>query len=307
VGRHQQDPTTLQGYGITDALPLKPLLGAKVDLDDIISTGWYHQSLSINAASGSNYPTPTAGMLSVYAAGSMVYQHYLDYQGKRRWWRVKYNDDWSTWAGCPTLDELHAYADRVGNMQSTVPMVGNMSLLPATTGSFIEATGTGGYTLTLPSTTGISASAYAIYNNCPAAITVSAARGQNINLGLSNVATFSLPPGGTAWVVTDGVSWSIIAGTVAGIGGNQTWQTPIRTAGTTYYNTTGRPIAISLALYSNASGLGTFYVNGAYVAEGGGNGVAAVRESIFTIVPPGASYQFNVSGSLNIESWAELR
>ncbi|WP_374556011.1 pyocin knob domain-containing protein [Aquitalea pelogenes] len=95
-------PTTLAGYGITDALPLKPLLGAKVDLDDIISTGWYHQSLNSNAASGSNYPIPTAGMLSVYAAGSMVYQHYLDYQGKRIYWRVKYNDTWSAWAGCPT-------------------------------------------------------------------------------------------------------------------------------------------------------------------------------------------------------------
>ncbi|BBF84871.1 phage tail fiber protein [Aquitalea magnusonii] len=99
-------PTTLAGYGITDALPLKPLLGAKVDLDGIISTGWYHQSLNSNAASGSNYPTPTAGMLSVYASDTMVYQLYQDFQGKRLWWRVQYNDTWSAWQSGATLDDI---------------------------------------------------------------------------------------------------------------------------------------------------------------------------------------------------------
>lgn len=98
-------PTTLAGYGITDALPLKPLLGAKVDLDGIISTGWYHQSLNINAASGSNYPTPTAGMLSVYASDTMVYQLYQDFQGKRLWWRVQYNGTWSAWQASATMSD----------------------------------------------------------------------------------------------------------------------------------------------------------------------------------------------------------
>jgi phage-related tail fiber protein len=103
--------STLEGYGIVDALPLKPLLGANVDLDGMISTGWYHQSLNINATSGSNYPAPTAGMLSVYAMGSMVYQQYLDYQGKRIYWRVKYNDTWSAWQSTATVAEQPALWD----------------------------------------------------------------------------------------------------------------------------------------------------------------------------------------------------
>lgn len=96
------------------------------------------------------------------------------------------------------------------------------------------------------------------------------------------------------------------------IGNGQTWQsfTPgtQRVVGTTYYNSTGKPIAVGIGWYMTASSLYYLYVNGVIVGEAGGSGAAAVRGQLFAIVPPGASYQLTAStGSLTIEYWAELR
>ena len=112
-------PTTLAGYGIGDALPIRANLGGTVDLSTVLDSGLYHQPATLGATSGSNYPTPHAGMLSVYASGAMVYQQYLDYLGKRLWWRVKYRDYWSTWAACITVDELPGQWDTRLNQRMT--------------------------------------------------------------------------------------------------------------------------------------------------------------------------------------------
>ncbi|MBA4709585.1 pyocin knob domain-containing protein [Aquitalea aquatica] len=112
-------PTTLAGYGIGDALALKPGLADKVDLNSISETGLYHQSNNAAAESGSNYPTPYAGMLFVFSAGLMCYQQFQDYQGKRLWWRVKYRDAWSTWNASTALVELPGQWDTRLNQRMT--------------------------------------------------------------------------------------------------------------------------------------------------------------------------------------------
>lgn len=122
-------------------------------------------------------------------------------------------------------------------------------------------------------------------------------------------------------VFTTGTGWSTpslvqpIGGqalaALSSIGYGQTWQTftpgTTRIVGTTYYNTTGKPIFVS-ANGQSAGGAWNFgwTVNGVVV----GNGGMALNNSAFTtqtaIIPPGASYVLTQSGTL-ITGWQELR
>ena len=98
---------------------------------------------------------------------------------------------------------------------------------------------------------------------------------------------------------------------LAGIGNGQTWQDvkTSRTAGTVYYNTTGKPIMVSIkgalgdsvGIYSNPSGTPTtqIAVSDGYNA-GGGVGSAA---GITAIIPPNWAYK---STSMTIALWMEL-
>jgi len=105
---------------------------------------------------------------------------------------------------------------------------------------------------------------------------------------------------------------SLTAQTDAAPGYGQTWQnvTASRAAGTTYTNTTTKPITVSIGLQSitNAD-QAVFSVNGVTVWIGqtntpGGNYYAGIS----IIVPIGATYllTFN-TGPYGIDSWAELR
>lgn len=94
------------------------------------------------------------------------------------------------------------------------------------------------------------------------------------------------------------------------IGHGQTWQDMIasRAVGTTYYNTTGRPITVSVRasisaggsyIIFNCQGVGTAFA----VAYGPG-----VQVTVVGIVPPGASYLVTqTGGTATLIMWAELR
>jgi hypothetical protein len=106
-------------------------------------------------------------------------------------------------------------------------------------------------------------------------------------------------------------TWATTPSTIQGYGGqalasmssigySQTWQTVTRTSGTTYYNTTGRPI--SVVGYGDAASAASFtatlVVNGITVSNAGGNGDTANgggQYYLSGIVPPSASYVFTVS------------
>lgn len=87
------------------------------------------------------------------------------------------------------------------------------------------------------------------------------------------------------------------------IGIGQTWQivTGSRAVGTTYYNTTGRPIQVVIVVAGNGQqtniAVDGVNVNGGYIAASGTSNVTA-------IVPVGSSYK--ATGNTPI-SWAELR
>lgn len=75
----------------------KGLIGSAVDLNTYTTIGIYHQNTNANAAAGTNYPAPFAGMLTVYAQASMVYQTYQIYNTGERYHRSWYSTAWSAW------------------------------------------------------------------------------------------------------------------------------------------------------------------------------------------------------------------
>lgn len=113
-------------------------------------------------------------------------------------------------------------------------------------------------------------------------------------------------------------TWATAPSTIQGAGGNavtamsslgygQTWQdvTGSRAAATTYYNTTGRPIMVSVTNTSAAGNSCALTVNGVVVANAYISAAASSQISAVSIVPPGGSYSVVITGTIGV--WAELR
>jgi hypothetical protein len=93
----------------------------------------------------------------------------------------------------------------------------------------------------------------------------------------------------------------------SGIGYSQTWQNVAasRSAGTTYTNSTGKPIMVTIS-----QGDGTGISNNFYI-----NGVGIARQAIYAtgcqsnsyIVPNGNTYMWELGGGVNFNQWWELR
>lgn len=105
-------------------------------------------------------------------------------------------------------------------------------------------------------------------------------------------------------------TWSTAPSTIQGYGGQalaamstlgygQTWQSVVRTSGTTYYNTTGKPILFYLT--ANVTGSLSVTVNGVAMPDA----QASNNANISIVIPPGASYSYTLVGSAQA-SW-ELR
>jgi hypothetical protein len=117
-------------------------------------------------------------------------------------------------------------------------------------------------------------------------------------------------------------TWATAPSTLQGQGGNalaamsslgygQTWQAPTRALGTTYYNTTGKPIFVSVFIQTTASyGYIKCSFNGAAAKTIGGLewiGAATNYQGVGTaIIPPGQSY--NITATVGtLTEWNELR
>lgn len=94
------------------------------------------------------------------------------------------------------------------------------------------------------------------------------------------------------------------------LGAGQTWQdvTFSRTAGTTYTNTTGKPIQLSIdrSTSSAVANSHTLVVSGITVsaASFASTSVLAVLQQV---IPPGATYSLSLTGAATIVRWMELR
>lgn len=117
---------------------------------------------------------------------------------------------------------------------------------------------------------------------------------------------------------TNGTGYSVAPTIVQGCGGQalsamssigygQTWQNPARSASTTYYNTTGKPILFTVAgSLSGASGSITVTVNGVTASRPYWTGASWQGPVTATaIIPPGASYSW--AGSIGNSTISELR
>lgn len=94
---------------------------------------------------------------------------------------------------------------------------------------------------------------------------------------------------------------------LSSLGYGQTWQSFTsgqRASGTTYYNTTGKPIMVSVSASGTSSGV-TVTVNGVTIMAQVHGGTSQEFNSCQFIVPPGQSY--SVSYSPTFLYWSELR
>lgn len=112
-------------------------------------------------------------------------------------------------------------------------------------------------------------------------------------------------------------TWAAAPSTVQGQGGQalaamsslgygQTWQNVLgsRVQGTTYYNTTGKPIFVGYSGYSSAA-TGAVVVNGVTIYSSLGRSTYFNTMPVPFIVPPGGSY--SISGHDSTATWTELR
>jgi hypothetical protein len=117
-------------------------------------------------------------------------------------------------------------------------------------------------------------------------------------------------------------TWATAPTLVQGVGGEafsamqslgfgQTWQSVVgsRAVGTTYYNTTSRPIFVAINATGSTTGWNPILtVNGIAIPGSGNNWTNAPAAFISAVIPPGGSYVLSASiGSPTISNWAELR
>lgn len=141
------------------------------------------------------------------------------------------------------------------------------------------------------------------------------------NVAYSAVARASLPFRVVGYVdSTQAVAgtWATAPSAIQGVGGQalaamsslgygQVWQdvTGSRAGGTTYYNTTGKPIFVHVSPNANVSSSLSFAVNGVvtWTMSASGSNTAF---PLVSIVPPGGSYVATFTGT-TLVYWAELR
>lgn len=91
---------------------------------------------------------------------------------------------------------------------------------------------------------------------------------------------------------------------MSSLGYGQTWQSVIRNSGTTYYNTTGKPILIAVQVFQSGAGITTLTISGVAVGFGQQSGVSG-GSNISAIIPVGASYV--ITDVTNTHGTNELR
>ena len=120
-------------------------------------------------------------------------------------------------------------------------------------------------------------------------------------------------------------TWATAPSTIQGQGGQalaamsslgygQVWTdvktSPGRLLSTTYYNTTGKAIAVSVSITTSGGAAGLYIlVQGTARIEGSGYSAGGQGLGVFAIIPPSASYQAinDGGGAPTISYWQELR
>ena len=178
--------------------------------------------------------------------------------------------------------------------------------------SFIGASGTA-FTLTLPLASACPTGSRISFANFNSGVMTVARQGtDNINNGGSNT-SIVLGIGGILEVeCSSSGQWYVTK--MSGLGVDQTWTdvTGSRAFATTYTNTTGKPIAVTVTtLNTVASSTESVQisVNGQVVMQQNNIAAATIGSTamvVFAIVPPGATYNVTVTQA-SLNAWKELR
>lgn len=128
-------------------------------------------------------------------------------------------------------------------------------------------------------------------------------------LSQNGVTAIQLGYGDSLCLVYDGNNWVQVLGAVQ-IGVGQSWQnvTGSRALGTTYTNSTGKPIQVVITGSGISVGcIFTFSVGGTVIGTTGGTGTVNEYATASFIVPSGATYTATNSSGTTLLSWFELR
>jgi hypothetical protein len=128
------------------------------------------------------------------------------------------------------------------------------------------------------------------------------------NSGGTGTVTVASPNTNSNFTVTLPAVAGTLALTTNIIGVSQTWQSVSgsRALGTTYTNSTGKPIAVSVQVQSTTAGTNTIVIGGVTVVQT--STAASLGTAMFAIVPDGATYVVdNNQASKSIIIWTELR
>lgn len=122
------------------------------------------------------------------------------------------------------------------------------------------------------------------------------------NLGF----TYSATPATGDNSTRDATTAFVQASALGGVGAS--WQNvlPSRAFGTTYTNSTGRPIEVAVVIGMGFPALAVGVVDSVQISATG-NGGSNSTGTIYMTVPAGSTYRVSTSGSIFSASWAELR
>jgi len=133
------------------------------------------------------------------------------------------------------------------------------------------------------------------------AVTIDAS--QNVSFAANSTVAGNLTVTGTV-TATGGVSGA------AGLGVGQTWTnvTASRAFGTTYTNSTGKPIMVSITAVTPAASAAsaTFFVSGVGIGAFGMSQSGGITNGGTFIVPAGLTYSVSVT-NFSLSNWSELR
>ena len=101
--------------GLVGSVHVPTVIPSGANLDAYTTSGVYVQNQHASAQAGTNYPTPYAGLLTVNATSSFVFQEYTatnltpGLDRNAAWRRTRYNGAWGAWEQSPTAQ----YVDEV--------------------------------------------------------------------------------------------------------------------------------------------------------------------------------------------------
>jgi hypothetical protein len=126
----------------------------------------------------------------------------------------------------------------------------------------------------------------------------------------SGAGTITVPAVAGTFTATFQSTTGTVALTSDVIGVSQTWQdvTASRAVGTTYTNSTGKPIFIVVACTGSANNARVVITTGGVAIVGNGAAGSGFYVNNSAIIPAGSTYVVSTpTGTLTLQSWTELR